>query len=67
MEHFLAGLWLALGACVGMVLWSFIAWALNCMKAAGLAVLAAVGFIKPFAVNGKGERVFENPRKGGDK
>jgi hypothetical protein len=64
MEHFLAGLWLALGACVGMVLWQFIAWALNTVKVACVAVLAAVGIIKPFQVNAQGERVFPNKPKG---
>lgn len=67
MEHFLTGLWLALGACVGMVAWSFIAWALTHVKVVLLAVLARLGIISPVSfTNGRGERVAPNdPKKGG--
>ena len=66
MEHFFTGLWLALGACVGMVAWQFAVWVLNHVKAILLGVLAAVGIIKPVSFrNGKGETVVPNDPKGG--
>lgn len=65
MEHFYTGLSLALGACVGMVVWQFIAWVLQHVKVIGLALLAWAGIIRPVQfTNGKGERVIPNKAKG---
>lgn len=66
MEHFFTGLWLALGACVGMIAWQFAAWILNHVKVVLLALAAWVGIIKPVSFrNGKGEIVTPNEGKGG--